>query len=43
MNTSKIMCEDLPQFVEVCAKLTIQGILFNAWTHNLTIELTGGY
>lgn len=43
MNKSKIMCEDLPQFVEVCAKLTRHGILFNAWTHNLTIELTGGF
>lgn len=43
MATSKIMCEDICVFAEMCAKLTRSGIIFKAYTHNLTIELTGGY
>jgi hypothetical protein len=40
---SNIKCTTLPEFVEVCAGLVRQNVLFEADACSLTITLTGGY
>jgi hypothetical protein len=38
-----IKCTSLDELAIVCAELARQGVVFNAYTNTLLIELTGGY
>lgn len=38
-----IRCQDLDDFIKVCAGFVREGVSFRADTGNLTIELTGGF
>lgn len=39
----KIQCEDLAQFIAVCAGLVREGVRFDADGATLTVDLTGGF
>jgi hypothetical protein len=43
MGHYKIICEDLDEFVKVCAGLVREGICFESDAHRLVIVMTGGY
>lgn len=43
ITMSNIKCANLPEFIEVCAGLVRQSILFEADSDSLTITLTGGF
>lgn len=40
---SKLTCETMREFLEACAYFVREGIVFRAFSGNLTIEFTGGY
>lgn len=38
---SKIVCDTMAEFISVIAGLAEKGIVFKAYTHDLSIEITG--
>ena len=40
---SSIQCETIKEFIEITAGLVREGVIFEAYSSNLLIKLTGGF